>query len=113
MEVEREVFGLDDGDGEPRRAKRAASVSAALGAVGVVLFANGLDGLERFMELTGVVSKLTVDFLSAFRRARRASSWEVGVGIVGRTLWLGDAPVICRLSFVVGVAIRNGSLNNI
>jgi hypothetical protein len=80
--VEREAFGLEEGDAEPRRAKRAASVSAAFGAVEIVELAEGIDGLVRFIEYMGVVSKLTVDFLSAFSRARRASSCEGGVGIV-------------------------------
>jgi hypothetical protein len=38
--------------------------------------------LEGVMELDSDVSKLTDDFLSALRRARRASSWGVDSGIL-------------------------------
>ena len=57
-------------------------MSAAFGVVEVVELAEGADGLERFIEYMGVVSKLTVDLLSAFSRARRVSSCEGEVGIV-------------------------------
>jgi hypothetical protein len=42
-----------------------------------------VEGAVRFGENMGVVSKLTLDFFRALRRARRASSCEGGVGIVG------------------------------
>lgn len=74
----REGFGEAEGDAEPSRAKRAARVSA--GAVGVAGEAEGFDGV---MDEWAVVSKLTLDFFSALRRARRASSVELGSGILG------------------------------
>lgn len=63
-----EGLGDAEGLGEPSLAKRAARPSEAVGA------------LEGFIEAEGVVLKLTEDFLSALRRARRASS-PVGTGM--------------------------------
>jgi hypothetical protein len=72
-------FGDADGLADPSLAKRAARSSAAE--------EGDLEGVES-IEADGVVSRLTLDFLRALRRARRASSMfgsgmlrvEVGLG---------------------------------
>lgn len=63
----REGLGELEGEAEPRRAKRAARSSDAEG---------GLMGAVE--ELKGALEKLTLDFLRALSRARRASSWSGG-----------------------------------
>jgi hypothetical protein len=67
--VLREGLGELDGDAEPRRAKRAARS-----------FCEGDGGIAR---LEGEVSKVTEDFLSALRRARRALSCGMEAGMLG------------------------------
>lgn len=65
-DVAREGCGEPEGDADPRRANREARSSVGLGAI----------------EALYVVSRLTLDFLSAFKRARRSSSTELGPDIV-------------------------------
>lgn len=84
VDVVRDGCGELEGDAEPRRAKREARSSVGLG-----------DRVEATEELY-VGSRLTLDFLSAFRRARRSSStelesdivtWIQGLGRYGGEIW--------------------------
>lgn len=72
-DVVREGCGEDEGDAELRRAKRAARSSDGFDELD-----GGFDGV---IEALNESLKLTLDFLSAFRRARRASSVELGSAI--------------------------------
>jgi hypothetical protein len=56
-------LGEEDGVAEPNLAKRAARSSAGA----------GVEVVEGLMEVECEFSRLTLDFLRAFRRARRAS----------------------------------------
>ena len=78
----REGLGEEEGDAEPNLAKRAARLFEG----GVVIEAGEFEGV---MEAVCAVSRLTLDFLSALRRARRASSIEFEEGIVrhGGSFW--------------------------
>ena len=68
VDVVREGCSETEGDAEPRRANREARSSVGFG--------------NRVMEELYVVSRLTLLFLSALRRARRSSSTEPGSDIV-------------------------------
>lgn len=91
-----EGFGEPDGDAEPRRAKRARRSSGPGDADGEGLICGG-SVVESEEDLEGV----TEDFLSAFRRARRASSVGGGEGI-GRKGSCGGARDIGRVAAAVG-----------
>ncbi len=67
IDVVREGLGELDRDAELRRAKRVARSSEALAG-------KAESEIEDCIELCNDASKLTKDFLRAFRRARSASS---------------------------------------
>jgi hypothetical protein len=69
IEVVRKGFGELEGEAEPRRAKRAARSDGGLCRVATF-------EIEGLVELEEDFSKLMDDFLRAFRRARRSSSWS-------------------------------------
>src|SRR5690242_21238598 len=77
VDVVREGCGETEGDAEPRRANLEARSSVGFG--------------DRVMEELYVVSRLTLLFLSALRRARSSSSTELGSVMVAYT----ELPLSC------------------